>query len=95
MTQVQAAVSYMYVSNGGALTVTGDSRSIISNTNHWGTITGQFGIQKITHWLSVALKGFQLHPSRIVQQSEGKVFTIGNYLCVRPAEGADINLKFI
>ena len=27
----------------------------ISNANHWGTTTGHFGIQKIIHWLSVAL----------------------------------------
>ena len=75
--------------------MTGDSGSIISSANHCGTITDQFGIQKITHWLSVALKGFQLYPSRTAQQFEGKVFTRRNYLCVRPAEGTDINLKLI
>ena len=32
-----------------------DSQSIISSANHWGTTTGHFGIQKIIHWLSVAL----------------------------------------
>ena len=80
--------------NGGGLTVTGDSGCIISNAKHWGTIIAQFSIQKITHWLLAAVKGFQLQQSRIAQQSEGKVFTIGNYLCVRPAEGTDINLKF-
>ena len=61
--------------------------------HHWGT--GHFGIQKIIHWLSVALPGFQLHLPRIAQQSEGNVFTRKNYLCARSEEGTDINLKFI
>ena len=77
------------------LIVTGDSQSIISNANHWGTTTGHFGIQKIIHWLSVALEDFQLHLSTVAQQSEGNVFTRRNYLCARPEEGTNINLKFV
>ena len=38
---------------------------------------------------------FQLHLSRIAQQSEGNVFTRRSYLCVRQAEGTDINQKFV
>ena len=58
-----------------------------------GTTTGHFGIQKIIHYLSVALSGFQLHLSTIAQQSKNNVFTRRNYLCERPEE--DINLKFV
>ena len=72
-----------------------DSRSIISNASQWRTTTGHFGIQKIIHWLSVALQGFQLHLSRIAQESEDNVFTRRSYFCARPEEGTDINLKFI
>ena len=32
-----------------------DSQFMISNANHWGTTAGHFEIQKIIHWLSMAL----------------------------------------
>ena len=35
--------------------VTGEAGSKMSIANYWGTTTGQFGIQTITHWFSVAL----------------------------------------
>ena len=38
---------------------------------------------------------FQLHLSTIAQQSEGNIFTKRNYLCARPEEGTNVNLKLV
>ena len=40
-------------------------------------------------------ENYTLHLSTIAQQSEGNIFTRRNYLCARPEEGTNINLKFI
>ena len=38
---------------------------------------------------------FSTAPAYIAQQSEGNIFTRRNYLCARPEEGTNINLKSI
>ena len=39
--------------------------------------------------------GFSTELFRIAQQSDSNLFTRRNYLCSRPEDGTDINLKFI
>ena len=42
-----------------------------------------------------SIKSFQLHLSTVAQQSERNVFTRRNYLCARPEEETNINLKSV
>ena len=55
---------------------------------NWGLTVYNKQCQPLEH-------GFQLHLSTIAQQSEGNIFTKRNYLCARPEEGTNINLKFV